>query len=479
MALKKFSEFASALLPFETEYLLGIHQFQDSENIDILTIVAHNSRNAGKIKPFSNKIDKRKYSYLKKWITGKLEAINVDVYLEWLTEMDRKIMTDALEPEDEKKLINQIRQHHKPGYYFIRFYELVQNYQNFLLIRMRQSNYEVAGSFLEKFREVYQHSRNIHQRLHLATRDIVRQYSQYDTDAAKWEKWLLNVFYDENLDGLNRYLAVVRLVFLYYNYKDYHRLIGIFEYLEEMFKNGKLYSPRILANYYANRLLVHSRNNEPDLAESYGYLSIRYRSNDYLYYLTNLCAILLRKNKNREALQLLIRSFPELKKTSSPHTRIGFVSYYIQALCRSGRSAEAASYAHDALQNNRTEILQHRWHLFFTSYMLALLNNEKYSEILTLSRRYKLLEKDKKAQQRAGYTPILYWFHQLASYKNIALTKEQLFSTLCDSALPCITDSHKFYRLKDLCTELRAHDAEVFDRLNQELFKTLPERIAP
>lgn len=300
MAQKKFTEFASALLPFETEYLLGIHQFQDAENIHILTTVAYNSRNAGKIKPFSNKIDKRKYSYLKKWITGKLEAINVDVYLEWLSEMDRKIMTDALEPEDEKKLISQIRQHHKPGYYFIRFYELVQNYQNFLLIRMRQSNYEVAGSFLEKFREVYQHSRIIHHRLHLAARDIVRQYSQYDTDAAKWEKWLLNVFYDENLDGLNRYLAVVRLVFLYYNYKDYHRLIGIFEYLEEMFKNGKLYSPRILANYYANRLLVHSRNNEPDLAESYGYLSIRYRSNDYLYYLTNLCAILLRKNKNRK-----------------------------------------------------------------------------------------------------------------------------------------------------------------------------------
>jgi len=477
--LKKFSEFAATLLPFEAEYLLGIHQFQDAENIRLLKTTAHNSHHPGQSKPYSLKTDKRKYSYLKKWITEKLDSINVDIFLEWLSETDRKIMTDALDPEDERKIINQIRQHQKPGFYFIRFYELVQNYQNYLLIRMRQNYYEIAGSFLEKHRVEYENSRNINQRLHQATRDIVRQYAEYDTEAAQWEKWLLEVFYNEDLDGLNRYLAVVRLVFLYYNYKDYHRLIEIFEHLEKRFKKGELYSPRILVNYYANRLLVHSRHNELDLAETYGYLSIRYRSNDYLYYLVNLCAVLLRKGKYIGALQLLNRSFPELKKTISPHTRIGFIAYYIQALWRNGRAAEAVSYAHTTLQTDKAGIMQHRWHLYFSSYLLALLATEKYRDILALARRYKLLEKDKKAQKRAGYIPNLVWMHQLASYKQLAITKDQLFNSLYESALPCLTDPHKFYLLRELCNDLRMHDVEIFDRLNHELFKNPPEKIAP
>jgi hypothetical protein len=474
--LKKFSEFAATLLPFEAEYLLDIHQFQDPENIRLLNSIAHNSNHPGQTKPYSLKIDKRKYSYLKKWIAEKLDAINVDVFLEWLTDMDRKIMTDALDAEDEKKIINQIRQHQKPGFYFIRFYELVQNYQNYLLMRMRQNHYEVAGSFLEKYKEEYDRSRNINQRLHQATRDMVRQYAELDTEAAQWEKWLLEVFYNEDLDGLNRYLALVRLVFLYYNFKDYHRLIEIFEHIEKRFKNGELYSPRILVNYYANRLLFHARHNELDQAETYGYLSIRYRSNDYLYYLTNLCAVLLRKGKHIGALQLLNRSFSELKKTSSPHTRIGFVSYYLQALWRNGRAADAVSYAHTTLQADRAQIMQHRWHLFFTSYLLALLATEKYRDILALARHHKLLEKDKKAQKRAGYIPNLVWMHQLASYKQLAIKKEQLFSTLYESALPCLNDPHKFYLLNQLCSDLRVHDKEVFDHLNHELFKNPPEK---
>lgn len=477
--LKKFSAFAASLLPFEADYLLDIHQFQDPENIKLLKTIVHNSRHPGQTKPYSLKVDKRKYSYLKKWITEKLDTINVDVFFEWLSEIDRKIMTDALDQEDEKRIISIIRQYEKPGFYFIRFYELVQNYQNFLLIRMRQNYYEIAGSFLEKYKEEYDRSRSINQRLHQATRDIVRQYAEYDTEAAQWEKWLLDVFYNEDLDGLNRYLAVVRLVFLYYNYKDYHRLIEIFEHLEISFKKGELYSPRILVNYYANRLLVHSRHNELELAETYGYLSIRYRSNDYLYYLINLCAVLLRKGKYTGALQLLNRSFPELKKTISHHTRIGFISYYIQALWRNGRAAEAVSYAHTALQTDRLEIMQHRWHLFFTSYMQALLATEKYRDILALVRRYKLLEKDKKAQKRAGYTPNLIWMHQLASYKQLAISQEQLFGTLYETALPCLTDQHKYFLLKELCNDLRVHDVEVFDRLHNELFKNPPEKIAP
>lgn len=477
--LKKFSSFAATLLPFECDYLLDIHQFQDPENIRLLKTVAHNSRHPGQTKPYPLRTDKRKYSYLKSWINERLDAVNVDIFYEWLSMMDQRIMTDALDPEDEKKIINTLRQYQKPGFYFIRFYELVQNYQNFLLIRVRQNYYTLASAFLEKYKSQYEHSRDINLRLHQATRDIVRQYAEYDTEAAQWEKWLLEVFYDEGIDGLNRYLALVRLVFLYYNYKDYHRLIELFEYLEKRFVKGELYSPRILANYYANRLLVHSRHNELDLAETYGYLSIRYHSNDYLYYLVNLCAVLLRRGKFTGALQLLNRSFPELKKTNSAHNRIGFIAYYIQALWRNGRAAEAASYAHTTLQTSRTEILQNRWHLFFSSYFLALLANEKYRDILSLTRRYKLLERDRKAQKRAGYTPNLVWMHQLASYKQLAINREKFYEILYETAVPCLADHHKFFILSELCNDLRVHDTEVFDKLHHQLFKTPPEKVVP
>lgn len=477
--LKKFSEFSAALLPFEAEYLLGIHQLQDPEIIGLLQTIDYNSRHPDNPRTFPLKIDKRKYSYLKKWVKEKLYSVNVDVFFEWLSEIDRKIMTDGLDSDDEKKIIGQIRQYHKPGFYFIRFYELVQNYHNFLLIRMRQNYYEIAGSFLERFKKQYEHSRRINQRLHQATHDIVRQYAQYDTEAAQWEKWLFEVFYEESLDGLNRYLAIVRLVFLYYNYKDYNRLIEIFEYLEKRFKNGEFYSPRILVNYYANRLLVHSRHNELDKAEAYGYLSIRHRSNDYLYYLVNLCAVLLRRGKHSEALTLLSRSFPELKKTTSAHNRIGFVSYYIQSLWRSGRADEAASYAHFVLQNSRAEIIVHRWHLFFTSYLMALLAIENYAEVLSLARRYKLLEKDKKAQKRAGYIPNLIWIYHLAAYKQLSAGKDQFLKILYESALPCLADSHKFFLLKELCNDLRLHDPAVFDKIKKDLFKNPPSKIAP
>lgn len=474
--LKKFSIFAATLLPFECDYLMGIHQFQDAENIRLLKIVAHNSRHPGQAKPYPLRIDKRKYSYLKKWITEKLDAVNVDIFYEWLSIMDQRIMTNALVPEDEKRIINTIRQYQKPGFYFIRLYELVQNYQNFLLIRMRQQYFALASAFLEENKPQYERSRDINLRLHQATPDIVRQYAGYDTEAALWEIWLREVFYNEEIDGLNRYLALVRLVFLYYHNKDYHHLIELFENLEQRFVKGELYSPRILANYYANRLLVHSRHNELELAETYGYLSIRFHSNDYLYYLVNLCAVLLRRGKYTGALQLLNRSFPELKKTNSAYNRVGFIAYYIQALWRNGRAAEAVTYAHTTLQTNRTEILQNRWHLFFSSYFLALLATQKYRDILSLTHRYKLLNKDKKARQRAGYIPCIVWMHQLASYKQRAISREKLYETLCETAIPCLNDHHKFFILSELCHDLKAHDMDVFDQLHQELFKSPQEK---
>lgn len=92
-----------------------------------------------------------------------------------------------------------------------------------------------------------------------------------------------------NLDGLNRYLAIVRLTLIYFNYREYDRLDKIYDDLDGMMRGGQFYSRRILLNYYANRVMLHSKRNELEKASVYGYLSIRQHSGDYLHYVNNLC----------------------------------------------------------------------------------------------------------------------------------------------------------------------------------------------
>jgi hypothetical protein len=56
-----------------------------------------------------------------------------------------------------------------------------------------------------------------------------------------------------------------------------------------------MYSRRLLSNYYANRVLLHSKENELIKAEYFGFLSIRQDNDDTLMYVNNLVAILMKK----------------------------------------------------------------------------------------------------------------------------------------------------------------------------------------
>ena len=69
---------------------------------------------------------------------------------------------------------------------------------------------------------------------------------------------------------------MVRLTFLYINYREFEKLKKLFVKLDDMFMKGENYSRRLLANYYANRLILHSKFNEWETAINYGYLSIRH-----------------------------------------------------------------------------------------------------------------------------------------------------------------------------------------------------------
>lgn len=458
---EKFADFAATLMPHELQHIENIQKLIDPENLRILEQIRHCTKHPFEPIQRDKSIDKRKYSYMKKWISEKLEAIDADSFFFAMIELEKKIMTDAINPEEEKALYAQIRSYNKQGYYFIRFYELVQNYHYYLLIRMRYNYIQPITAFLESWKSNYLQSKNIHQELHEATIDIVDQYASHKKESKQWENRLIQIFNDSALDGLNRYNAIVRLTFIYYNYKEYDKLFQLYEQLDKLIVDGLIYSKRILANYYANRVLLHARYNQLDEAVYYGMLSMRYKGTDYLFYVTNLCAVLLRYNKGKDALKLMQENLHELKNTMSHHTRIGFASFYIQSLTKNNKVQQALSYARTFLEINRSEILKFRWHLFFTSMLQAMMILEKYAEIIKMVKKFDLLKLEMEHAKRSGYLPALLWYYKVACYKECHIDETNLLKTLTETAKTAHLDLFKIKQFQELMNEIKPHIVQL------------------
>ena len=432
--LQKFTAFANNLLPHETTYLLGIQQLKDADRLEILKQVDYNAHNIQQFTPYKTSIDKRKYNHLQNWIKSRLEVVDVDAQFQWMLSMEQKIMTDSIELEEEKELLKTIKNYQFPTFSFSKFYELVENYRHFLLIRLRYADYQTTQDFLTQYRSNYLSTQKIQEKLHLATLDIVEQYSGKKTDSQQWEEWLSEVFYDEKLEGQIRYLALVRLTFISYNYRKYDLLRQKMDYLNEKLSQGLYYSKRLLLNYYNNRLMLHSHFREYDKAVYYGYLSVRAKNHDYLLYINNLCAVLLRLERHQEALELMRKASPEAKKTKNFHSRIGFVAFFMEALNKNGLFRNAESYGNSFLTAYNKEVLQYRWHLFFSIYLESLLSQQKYPALLKIVQKYRLQEKDKSYRSNANYLPTIPLFIAVARYKESLIQRKEL-QTLTNEAI--------------------------------------------
>ncbi|MDX2283497.1 MAG: hypothetical protein NW241_05015 [Bacteroidia bacterium] len=459
--LKEFSSYAAQLLPHEVLYLLAVQQFQDPDNQAILERILHNASSRHAPLPFDPQIDKRKYSRLKQWISDKLSSIDVDLQLEWIMELERKIMTDSISPGEERDLLRRIRSYQAPYYYFVRFYELALHYRQYLLVRIRHREYGQVQAFIAGQAAAYRRSLETYERLHQATVDIVAQYSRNSAESGQWETWLAGVFADETMDGLNRYLAIVRLTFIYLNYRQFDRLLPQYEVLDGLLRRGTFYSRRILVNYYANRVLLHTRSGDLQQAAAYGFLSIRQKNADYLHYVNNLASVLLRQNDPAAALKLLQEALPEARQTSSTHSRVGFAALYVRCLVDNQRPLEAEQYAERFLRGYKEAVFEQRWHLFFSAYLQALLRQEKYDRMLRAVWQYRLMEKEKAYQRRAMYLPTLAWYHAVAQYKEGRISREQLAGLLRESGALIGPDEYKQRQLQELTDELRPHIPEV------------------
>lgn len=460
--LNNFTHFANALLPHEVSYLLSVQQLKDPENISILELIYHNTHNPEQIFPYRTSIDKRKYSNLKNWINERLDSIDVDAFYNRLLEIDRKITLDNISPKEEDMLIKYIKRFDQPPYYFIRFYEIIRNYRFYLVIRFRHYYNRIVDRFLMDYQDLYDRCIETNRKLHEATIDIVNQYALNNTESRKWEEWLIGVFYNEKLDGQNRYMALIRLTMIYFNYREYDKLNRLYDDLDEMMKTGQFYSRRILLNYYSNRVMLHSKRNEPNIAASYGFLSIRQRSGDYLHYINNLCAVLLRQNQNSAALKLMQDSFPELRNTKNHHTRVGFVSFYIRALNKNNRTIEAAGYAETFLSGYKEQIFEFRWHTFFAAYIQSLIAQSKYHRIISLAKKYKLADREKEYGLRAVYIPTIAWYIAVAEFMEDQISYQQLTEKIIAPALPLAADTHKCRLMIELAIELHKHIPDMF-----------------
>lgn len=454
--LQTFEQFCNELLPHEAEYLHNIQRFEDPENQSIMHTVWHNAWFPEKPIKFDTAIDKRKYSRIKKWIENALLEIDVNEQYKCICSYDLNIMTDKISADEEREIIGMLQRYLPHSYHFVRFYEMLQNYRHFLLIRMRYNYHDLVVDYLDKYKLNYFRSKKTNEQLHTVTADITAQYKEGNTDTKKWEKWLESIFYNEQLDGLNRYFALVRITFISFNYRDFSNLLDKYNAIDEWFKAGKYYSRPILLNYYSNRLLIHSKYKEWQKAKYYGYLSIRHVNKDYLHYAINLVAVLMRQNLLKEALQIMQNSFPELKSNLNFHSRTGFVAMYVKCLNLLGKAPEAESYAANFLSIYKDELFKHRWHLFFSSYLQSLLRQEKYQEILRVIKKYNIMEHERNYQIKPIYLPTITWYFCVAQFKEGKTNLKSLEQNLIQP-IQSFSRADKLHLLEELITELTEH----------------------
>ncbi|WP_053975948.1 hypothetical protein [Mangrovimonas xylaniphaga] len=429
--LKKFTEFSKSILPNEAKYLASLsHQIQDDEKMQILTRIIDNAVLETGFVDFDVAIDKRKYTYIKNWVDKKLEAIDVDKNIVWLLRLRQLILTDAISYEDEKEFLHFLHHYKHIDYYFQNLFELVKEYQSYLLIRMRYRDHKIVADFLQAYREHYERAIQIHEKLYNATEEITSQYTLNNKETKYWEDWLLEVFRSNTVDGKNRYQAFVLLTFMYTNYNEKLKLRSLFDEIDVFFSQGEMYSRRLLSNYYANRVLMHSKDNELQKAEYYGFLSIRQYNDDTLMYLNNLVAITLRNKKTQLAFSLLEEYKPLFDTTHNNHQKNSYVSYKVRVLTDLYKYHDAETLARLFLKHNKTEVFNHRWHHFFTSYINVLVIQEKYAEVLKLTKKFNLREREIERKRKSNYVPNISWSISLSRYMEGEINSSKLLEEI-------------------------------------------------
>jgi hypothetical protein len=464
-----FQRFVNDLLPHEFKYLQQAMGSEDPENRCIMEQMERVVL-AQETVDYDPNIDKRKYSAIISRSREKLARIDVDLHFERLNELHHRLMTDHLQPNDEKALLQMLREP-QPDFYFSRLYHVMLDFRQFLLIRLRHREHKLTHSFIEAHESRYRYIRQVYEQMHAATALITAEYSRGEAVPEELSSQLLEWFNDERLDGINRYNALVRLTFLYYNRRQYDLLLPAYDAFDQMLGRGAFYSRRILANYYGNRLLIHSYLDQLQEAARYGQMSLRVRTADYIHYLNNLAAVMLRQGKASQALQLMRSSFGEYRQTVNFHNRTGFVALYVKCLNECRKPKEGEQFAENFLAAYREEVFAYRWHSLFTAYIQALMQQRKFAKIIRLVKQNKLLTKEEAYAGRINHLPTISWYFWLALYAEARLESNELQRKLLYSLQQGGSDSHRLRQLQQLSDELQHLAPNIMSGIKSEIKK--------
>ncbi|GAA4843229.1 hypothetical protein [Algivirga pacifica] len=461
MKLTKFNSVVEALYPHEVEYLNQLQQFQDKDRQAIFERILYNHRSVEQLS-YDQEVDKRKYSAMISWIHTNLEKIDVDFFFEWLLKIEQGVNMDVVSQEDSVKLLGYLKQINATSYHFIKFYELVISYRDYILIRNMTQIYSQVKEYLQQYRKSYLEAKKTNERLNNATIDIIEQHKSQEITSIHWESFLMKTAKSKDLDGFTRYKAWVRLSYLYYNYKEYKKLEEVLRIFEEELKNTtNFYSPRILANHYNNKAMLYSKTHQYALAEQYAYYSIRKENPDYLLYVNNLCFVLLRQHKDKEAMQLMNGIDKQIKDTATMYNFIGYVALYLKTLSHNGFRKKALQLAQVYVESHRKEIFEYRWHIFFSTYFKILLLEEQYTKIISLEKKYKLVEREQKHLITGRFTPKILFYHLIARYAEGKIGEQELRQQLINAVDHFKKTDSSVYLITRLLGELQDFHSEL------------------
>ena len=394
--------------------------FQDSDRASIFNTIKHNTFSKYTKKQFDLSVDKRKYSHLMKWTETKLDEHCTDKYYKRLNDFDNKIKTDTLSSEEEKELLKLIKNYSCHHFHFIRFYEVIKNYLNFLLVRVRLNDYELINRFVHNYHDDYIRSKDISNRMTQATSDIVTDYhnNRLSQNSLKWSPWLKRLFDDESIDGFNHYQVLILLSYLALLKSDLlQQTVRYYDKIEDRLKDGSYYSRKLLLNFYGNRQLILMKLHKYDEALYYGRLSIGKQGHDYIMYLNNYCFNLMKLGRPKEALTLLQDALPFVRQMTNKYNKSLFISSLAKCYNDNGQYMKARQYAENQLTQFERDILEHNWNKFFRTYLETLLTLGDYRHAKKTIKRYGLLEKESSELKVFSGYPYFKWIIALVDFK--------------------------------------------------------------
>lgn len=418
-----FTEFTDACFPSEVAYVKTHNEFEDSDYFAILERMAARISQPENPPPLDPSIDPRKYSRLKNAFEHKLEAADVDAYYAWITKVNHQIQVDAIPPAEQARILREMEAY-APGWFHAgSFYRTISTYEFYLLIRYREKDHQTVQAFLERYRATYEENERVLTEIKAITSRLVEGENAPGVDMdEKGLSRLLSYFRDERLSKKTRYQAWLAFHMYHINIRDIAPLEGPLRELEDSIFKGDFYSRRILANFYANKLLVLSNLGKYEEAAYCGLQSVKHSTEDYLYYLNNYCSVLMQLGRHPQAVAYMKKAMERFKETRDKGRKIIFAANYARSHHALDQYNPGARMARLLIDELGQSVFKFRWHYLFRMYFQSLLGLDQGEEVLRCERRYKLTDLEK----RGGFAPYIEAMVLVARYREFKIP-EKLF----------------------------------------------------